>query len=288
VTARDRIVLIVVAVLAACAGGYFVAVKPQRDEAAKLGEQVAAEQSRLEAAQASAATAERARGRYAKDYATVARLGKAIPADDDVASLVYQLEATAERFDIDFRDVKAASNGQAGAAAPATRSDQVAAVGAAEDGKPAEGEAAGSGTSTTPSTTPATQAAAAAAPAGTAVGTAGLPTLPFTFTFDGDYHDMRRFMAALDDLTIARKGGLAVRGRLLTLDAVSLRESMNGFPQVQAEVKATAYLVPATEGLTAGATPAGPAGATPVAGDAAGSGSSTPAPPTAAVTGGLR
>lgn len=273
-TARDRIVLIVVAVLATCAAGFFLAVKPERDEAATLGDQIAQERTRLETAQASAAAAEQARHRYAADYATVARLGKAIPADDDVASLVYQLEATAEKFDIDFRDVKSSSPGGAAAPAAATPAEQVAQANADDPSGAKDGEGA-------QDAAPATQAAAAAVPAGTAIGAAGLPTLPFTFTFDGSFTNMRRFLAALDDLTVARKNGLVIRGRLLTLDGVSIKEGLGGFPDVSAEVKATAYLVPADQGATAGATPAGPAGTTPAPG------ASTPAAPTA-MTGGMR
>ena len=53
--------------------------------------------------------------------------------------------------------------------------------------------------------------------------------------------------------------------------------SRKGFPQVQASLAATAYLLPADEGLTDGGTPTAPA--TP---DAATAGSSTSTPPTAA------
>ena len=277
-TVRDRIVVLVVAVLVLCAGGFFALVKPQREEAAKLGDQVAQERTRLQGAQAAAASAEQARRGYRTDYATVARLGKAIPADADVASLVYQLEAGAERFDIDFRGVT--SSGQAAqAAAAAPPVAQAAQAGSDAKGKPADGK--------TDAGAPASQAAAAAAPAGTPVGTAGLPTMPFTFTFQGSYTSMRRFLGSLDDLTVARKDGLVIRGRLLTVDGVSLKapEDPLKFPMVRAEIKATAYLVPPTEGLTAGATPQAPG--TPAAAPAA-TGPSTPAPPTAAVTGGLR
>lgn len=281
-TARDRLVLVLVCALAICGAGWFMLVKPERQEAAKLAGEVAAEQTRLSGAQAAVAAAEAARARYATDYATVARLGKAIPADDDVASLVFQLEATADAHHVDFRAVKSSAAGGAAAPPVATPAEQVASANAAGEGTKAQDDPAAG--------TPATQAAAASAPAGTPVGVAGLPTLPFSFTFDGSYKNMRSFLGALDDLTVVKKGDLVIRGRLLTIDSVSLKESREGFPLVQAEVQATAYLVPPTEGLTAGATPQGPAAATPAAASPAppASGSSTPAPPTAAVTGGLR
>ncbi|HYF28172.1 MAG TPA: type II secretion system protein GspM [Baekduia sp.] len=283
-TTRDRLVVLVVAVLAACAGGFFFLVKPQRDDAAELGAKLTQEQQRLTDAQSAATTAQQAKASYAADYATVARLGKAIPADDDVASLVYQLEATAKRHGVDFRSVKssgpaAGAQAQAAAAPPAAQAAQAGADQKAPggDAKADAAKPAGGGT------VPATQAAAATAPAGSPVGTAGLPTLPFQFTFAGSFGNMRKFLAALDDLTVVKRGGLVVRGRLLTIDKVSLHEATDGFPKLEAAVDATAYLVPPTEGDTAGASPQGPAAAP----SAPSSGSAVPAP-TAAITGGLR
>ena len=43
---------------------------------------------------------------YKTNYATLARLGKAVPADDDVRSLIVQLEATAERSGVDFQQIE--------------------------------------------------------------------------------------------------------------------------------------------------------------------------------------
>ena len=47
---------------------------------------------------------------------------------------------------------------------------------------------------------------------------------------------------------------------------------------------ATTYMLPADQGLFAGATPQGPAAVDPAAPQAAAAGTATPAPPTAAVT----
>jgi hypothetical protein len=52
---------------------------------------------------------------------------------------------------------------------------------------------------------------------------------------------------------------------------------------IRAEIGASSYIVPSSEGLTAGATPKGPAGTT--AASAPASGGSTPATTTATVTG---
>jgi hypothetical protein len=88
--------------------------------------------------------------------------------------------------------------------------------------------------------------------------------------------------------TVGSGDKLSVRGRLLTVDAFALSASRVGFPKVKATVNATAYLVPDSEGATAGATPQGPAtAATPAASS---SGTATPAAPAVAtsITGGAR
>ncbi|HEY5144152.1 MAG TPA: hypothetical protein VII98_11700, partial [Solirubrobacteraceae bacterium] len=130
---------------------------------------------------------------------------------------------------------------------------------------------------------PATQAAAATLPPGATVGAAGFPTMPFTFIFDGSFFSMEAFLHKINGFTQVTKGGVQVHGRLLTVDSFQLTAGRKGFPNVSANVNATAYVLPAGEGLTAGATPAGPAaGATTPA-----SGSSSPSTPTAPATAAL-
>jgi hypothetical protein len=50
----------------------------------------------------------------------------------------------------------------------------------------------------------------------------------------------------------------SVNGRLLTIDGFTLSAGPTGLPRLSATVTATSYLAPADEGITAGATPAGP------------------------------
>jgi type II secretory pathway pseudopilin PulG len=243
VTARDRIVLIVVGFAALLAAFWFLAISPKRKETTDVTAQVTAAHQRLETAQASASNAEAARKRYATDYATVARLGKAVPVDDDVPSLVYQLESTAHHNSIDFRSIKLSASPSAAATPAANAANAVAA---------ANGNTAGAS-----STTPAS-AAPAALPPGAAVGAAGFPTMPFTFDFQGSYFGMQRFLRAIDDLIDVKGEQVSVKGRLLSVDGFQLKAGPEGFPKVDATVAATAYLLPADEGLTAGASPTAP------------------------------
>lgn len=234
-TARDRIVLIVVGILATLGAFWFLAISPKRQDAADLTTKIGAAQTRLSTAQASASSAEAAKSKYTSDYATVARLGKAVPVDDDMPSLVYQLEQTAKANKIDFRSIKLVGSAGVAAAAPTTAS------------------------SSTPGST-----VAAALPPGATVGSAGFPTMPFTFDFTGSFFDLQRFLRSLDGLTAVNGKSISVKGRLLTVDGVALKAGPKGFPQIDASVVVTSYLLPADEGLAPnGATATAPSTATP-------------------------
>ena len=77
--------LAVVAIVAV--GGYWKLVAaPKRAEAAKLETEVATQQAQLAQTQALITTYGGARDDYETNYATVVRLGKAVPADDDTRS----------------------------------------------------------------------------------------------------------------------------------------------------------------------------------------------------------
>lgn len=114
--ARDRIVLSVLGLAGLAAALWFLALAPKQQEAADLTAKVTQAESRRDAANTAAATAEQARASYRRDYATVARLGKATPPQADVASLVYQLETAARGAKVDLRSVSS----QAAPAADAT------------------------------------------------------------------------------------------------------------------------------------------------------------------------
>jgi hypothetical protein len=243
VTARDRTVLIVLGLVALLGGFWFLAISPQRKEASDVAAQVALAQTRLDTAQASAASADAARKQYSTDYATVARLGKAVPVDDDMPSLVYQLSHTAKVNHVDFRSIKLAGSGSRPATAPVGGAAAVAVA---------------NGSSSASSSTPAATVAPALPP-GATVGAAGFPTMPFSFNFTGKFVNLQRFLKAIDGLTALKGKTINVKGRLLTVDGVGLKAGPRGFPHVDATVAVTAYLLPADEGLTAGATPATPA-----------------------------
>lgn len=250
-TPRDRTVVLVLVVAALLGGFWFAVLGPRRDEAATLADQVTAAQARLDTATASVAAAERVKAGYARDYATVAKLGKAVPTDDDVPALLHQLSRAAGGADVDFRELTLAAGGAV--AAPVAPTGQAAAAAATQTPKTDGTAAPATGTPATPAPDPAaaTQAAAAALPPGAAVGAAGFPTMPFDFVFRGSYFRVQSFLERIQALTKLDGRRIEVDGRLLTIDGFSLKGG-------QANFHATTYLLPADQGLTAGATPAGP------------------------------
>ncbi len=154
----------------------------------------------------------------------VARLGKAVPADDDVRSLMVQINAAADH------------------AKRRLPHDQHRRRGSAPAADAGAGAAKGAAAATPP-------------PGATTVGTAGFSTMPFAFNFKGSFFELGKFFNRLDKFVAVRNGGLDVTGRLLLLNSITLTpDTAKGFPTLTAEVSANSYLLPPTEGLTAGAT----------------------------------
>ena len=104
-TANGRLMIGVAATLAVLAAVWMTVLAPKRGEAAALSTSIAQAEQVRDGALESAATADRARDTYDRDYGTLARLGKAVPQNADVPSLVYQLETAARRAKVDFRAI---------------------------------------------------------------------------------------------------------------------------------------------------------------------------------------
>jgi hypothetical protein len=261
-TTRDRTMVLVLALAAFVVAGWFLVLAPMRDEAGSLSSQIETQTQARDTALADVAAGTQARRRYAHDYATVARLGAAVPEDDNVASLIVQVQHAAGATDVDFRSLKIGQG--TGAATPAPPPPAPTTDGAAA----------------------ATQTTTATLPPGALVGPAGFPTMPFAFTFTGDFFKMSDFIGRLERFLVVRNQRLSVSGRFMTIDGVGLIAAPEGFPRIRASVAATTYLLPATQGLTDGATAEGPATASPASAGGASNGapSSIPAATATPVT----
>ena len=226
---KNRTLLIaLVAAAAALAAFWFVALAPKREEAASLEKKISAEKTKLATAQQTLATYRASKENFSGNYATIVRLGKAVPEDEDVRSLLVQLDAEAGGTDVDFRTVEIGGD------------------------TPAAGE--------DPS----------------AVGSAAFTATPFTFTFKGTYARLSQFMTRMERFVTLRNEKMNVTGRLLRLETIDMQVDIAGFPRIVAKIGGSSYQVPEAQGLTAGASPAGPGTATPAATPAPAGGPSVP------------
>jgi Type II secretion system (T2SS), protein M len=241
-TGRDRMVIVVLGALAALAAVFILLVSPEKHRAAQVSAQAETARSELSSAATKLAEAQQDEKRYAEAYASIVSLGQAVPAEREVSSLVYELDHASTNDKVNFESI-----------------------------------AAGGGGSTT-SSTPATAAASAAA--------GGFEQLPFTFTFQGTYEELYKLMGRLQGFTVSNPdGSVKVNGRLLSIQGVSLDSgastaaSGSGGGELKATVTATAYVLPAGQTLTSGASGAAPSGATQASstGSSTGSAATTPA-----------
>ena len=226
--------MVVVAVLAFLF--WKVILSPKREEASKLGQQIEQVEASLAQHEAEVTEGEEARGEFPVDYQKLVVLGKAVPGDDDTASLLVQVTHIADDAHVEFKNIKLETGGGP-AETPAP---------------PASGEPVS-----------ATEASASLMPLGASVGSAGLGVMPYELTFKGDFFHIADFIKGLDSLVKTQNEQVAVDGRLLTIDGFALAaDSEKGFPDLDASFAITAYLTPPDLGVTAGATPESPAGAT--------------------------
>jgi Tfp pilus assembly protein PilO len=274
VTARDRLIIVTVLVVAALGGVWFVGLSPKRKQAADLQQQIDTANRQLADAQQKAATARQAKARYDKDYADIATLGKAVTKSDALPSLIYQLQNAAHNARIDFRSLKVSGGGGQGpvASTPSTPANTASAANNNGTGTSSSGSGGSSSSSSSSSTSgssapapaPATQASAATLPPGAAVGSAGFPTMPFSFVFNGSFFDMENFFRGVQRFVRVNGDKVDVSGRLLSIDAFSLVAGPDGFPSVKSSISATAYLLSPDDAATAT-----PSTATPATGGAA-------------------
>jgi hypothetical protein len=249
VTRTTKLLIPAVIAVAAAAAFWFMVLAPKRDEITKLDAQISQQESAAAQAEQQAATYQQAKGNYRKNYTTVARLGKAVPEDDDVRSLLVQLDSAARDSKVTFRALSV-SGGSSGATDSAGKGG------------------AGSGE-------------LAPAPGAVPVGSAGFSAMPFSFTFSGNFFRLSNFFSRLERFVTVQNDNIDVTGRLLLLGSIAITPDGGDLDKLQAQVGASTYLVPPTQGVTAGASSTGPAGtAASASADAAAT-----TPPTATITG---
>jgi Tfp pilus assembly protein PilO len=231
VTKNKTLLIALVAAAAATAAFWFLVLAPKREQAAELETKIATKQSELANAQQTLETYKTSKANYGKNYASLVRLGKAVPEHDDVRSLLVQLDAEAGGTNVDFRTVQIGGSQSSASAVAADAAGQ-------------------------PSTAP---------PGAVSVGSGGFSAMPFTFSFRGSFGNLSQFFSRMERFVTLRNEQLNVTGRLLRLESIDLQVDQEGFPNIRAQIGATSYIVPPTQGVTAGATAEGPSAATPAA-----------------------
>ena len=287
---RDKKIVIVLVPLVVVLGYWFLLLAPKREAASEAAATLETEKATLAQAEAHATTVQAAKGNFARDYATVVALGKAIPTSVDMPSLLVQLEQAARGTDIELDGVTMGERASSAPAAPTGTAPAPSAPNpAAPSGQPpqsapgtaAAGAQSAADTAQAATTPPADPGAAAAPGSPTAAGasaTGALEQVALEFKFTGDFFALADFFHRLKRFVYVEGDKVRVRGRLMTIDGIEYTADPDTFPALAATVQATVYLTPKAQGVTAGATPAGPqaASAAPVA--TASSGSSAPTP----------
>jgi hypothetical protein len=253
VKTNAKIIIPVLVALAAAGAYWMLLLSPKREEVAKLDKSIAEKQVALKTAQDQLGEYEQAKKRYKANYTTLTRLGKAVPGDDDVRSLMVQLDDAASDAGVNFATINVGSS----VGTPSTPDGQ------------------------------ADPNAAKVPPGAVTVGSAGFSALPFSMAFKGDFFGLSSFFNRLERFVNVRNERIDVTGRLLLVDSITIAPdqvlSGGDFSALKAQIGASSYLVPADADMLEGATPQGPAGtpggSTPPAGD-----SGTPTPPTTTAT----
>ena len=297
-TDRDRKILLALVPLVLLAAYWFLLLSPKREEASKIKDQLSQAQAARDTAQQKASQLAGAKQNFASDYATVIRLGKSIPSNVDMPSLLVQLDRASRGTGIKFTDIKA---GERSAATPASAPGTPGggAGGPTAPGAPpaqsAPGQAAQTAGNAVNTANGASSAAGGSAPAGGATpagtdpaaagstGAPGLESVPLDFEFRGSFFDLADFFHRMKRFVRVANDQIVIRGRLMTINNFSF-DTTGGFPEITAKVSATVYLAPKAQGVDAGASPQGPAGATGAPAAQPASSSTPPAPPTPTAT----
>ena len=235
-SANNRIIVAMLAVVALAMAFWMLLLSPKRDEVKKLDRQIAQQEESLSLHQSEVQRGLQAQRDFPREYQQLVVLGKAAPADDDTASLLVQLNRIAGKAQVRFQNFQLESAGGSGEES------------AAEAPNPEEAPASPN------------EVAASTMPLGASIGPAGLAVMPYTLTFKGSFFKLADFIHGLDSLVKTKNSEVSVTGRLITINGFDLSPDSNkGFPYLEASFSVTTFLVPPAQGVTAGASPTSPA-----------------------------
>jgi Tfp pilus assembly protein PilO len=262
--AADRSIIVGFAIAGLLAAFWFLVLSPKREEASELQDRVEQLQASVAQEEQIAAAAEQAREEFDANYQRLVVLGKAVPEDEDTASLFVQLERIAEKAKVEFRAIRL-EEGRGGAVPPPPAPSE-GNGGNGDGGDGGDGAGSGGDGEPPPQPAPPTEVAVAGLPIGATAGPAGLPVMPYLIEVTGTFFEVADFLDGIDALVRPRDQRPRVQGRLVTIDGFGMEaDSKDGFPKLETTLAVTTFVTPADQGLTAGASPAGPPPAVPTA-----------------------
>jgi hypothetical protein len=261
VKSTDRTILFVIPLIGLAIAFYMLVLAPKRNEAGELQKQVDSLNAQISSAEAEISTAETARDAFGDNYADIVKLGTAVPEDEDQSTLIHDLDRMGTENSLSFQSFQLNEDSATTTAPPAPPPTTTDTSSSTESTDSTSTDSTTTSTSTTTTAAP-TEATAASLPIGATVGPAGLPVTPYTLEYFGGFFDMAGLFGDLDSRVKVDDAGTrpVAHGRLITIDGFSLSaDPVKGFPSVAADIAVTTYMVPPEQGLSAGASPAGPA-----------------------------
>lgn len=227
VTSSHKLVIAMLAIVALAVAFWMLLLSPKREEAAKLGDEVAQVEESLSLHRAEVTQARAAQKKFPVEYQQLVVLGKAVPREDETASLLVELNQLADRSHVRFQTLKLSS-----------------------------AEGGGTETEAAPqeSASP-TEVAASLLPLGATIGPAGLGVMPYQLTFRGTFFQMADFIEGLDSLVKTKNAAVNVTGRLITINGFKLSpDGTSGFPMLEAGFSVTTFVLPPEESPAVAAT----------------------------------
>jgi Tfp pilus assembly protein PilO len=216
----------VFSVIALALAFWLILLSPKRDQANELSEKVSALTTAVTTEQQRYDEAVVAKKAFPASYRELVVLGKAVPAEAATASLLVQLNGLTTNAKSVFSSIKLNGAGEEAAA--------VTEGGGASSLLPIGAQATG----------------------------VGLAVMPYQVTVQGGFFGIAKFLQQLDALVETKNEEVDVHGRLLVVEGFTLEalaeESGSSNGSLLANFRVATYVTPPGEGLTAGATPAGP------------------------------
>jgi Tfp pilus assembly protein PilO len=238
-----RPIVAIVVVAAVAIAFWQLALSPKRDEIDRLGTQIESLHASIAAAQSELAQGTAARHEFPTAYHQLVELGQAVPSTDETPSLLVELGQLATESGVEFDSIQLEGSGEGIASAPLPE------AGASESA-------------------PASEVGAALLPLGASIGSAGLAVMPYTVKFEGNFFEIGSFIGRVDSLVKSKNAGVAVDGRLVTINSFTLAPQVGDeeegagageAQQLEATFSVTTYLTPPGQGVTVGASPSAPA-----------------------------